>query len=100
MVLEDSFYDDDWDGIWFAKTTIDSLGWDLEIQIPFSVLRYTKGNPTWGIKMERYIQRKNESIKIPALKRGTQGEVSQVSHLIGLDNFAISTGFEVTLLSS
>ena len=85
MVLEDSFYDDDWDGIWFAETTIDSLGWELEIQIPFSVLRYSKDNPTWGIKMERYIQRKNEYIKIPALKRGTKGEVSQFSHLIGLE---------------
>ena len=85
MLLEDSFYDDDWDAIWYAATHVDSLGWTIEFEIPFSVFRYIPKNSVWGLSMERFIQRKNETVKWPAYPRGTKGKSSIFGHLQGFE---------------
>jgi hypothetical protein len=35
--------DDTWDPIWYTKTTIDSDGWNAEMKIPLSQLRFSAG---------------------------------------------------------
>ena len=50
-----------WDGTWTVKTSSDSLGWYAEFRIPYSTLRYGKGNrQSWGLNVARGIRRKGE----------------------------------------
>lgn len=42
------------DWFWDSAAKINDHGWTLEIRIPFSSLRYAKGNPqTWGVMLYR-----------------------------------------------
>ena len=42
------------DWFWESAAKINAKGWTLEIRIPFSSLRYPKGNPqTWGVMLYR-----------------------------------------------
>ena len=53
--------DESWDPVWRAATTIDSLGWTAELEIPFSQLRFPRDtNQTWGLQVYRLVHRVNE----------------------------------------
>jgi hypothetical protein len=53
--------DESWDPVWHAATTIDSLGWTAELEIPFSQLRFPRDtNQTWGLQIYRLVHRVNE----------------------------------------
>ena len=57
---EDNF-DETLDPVWYTKTTIDNEGWNAEMKIPFTQLRFaTKENHTWGLQVVRWIFRKEE----------------------------------------
>lgn len=50
-----------WDGSWTVATSRDQQGWYAEFRIPFSTLRYDRGEDlTWGVNFSRNIRRKNE----------------------------------------
>ncbi|MGB9837034.1 MAG: DUF5916 domain-containing protein [Candidatus Saccharicenans sp.] len=55
-----------WDGIWEAKSKIQSDGWTTEIRIPFKTIGFNRRLNTWGINIERYIPRKQETIRLAA----------------------------------
>jgi Domain of unknown function (DUF5916)/Carbohydrate family 9 binding domain-like len=57
----------DWNGIWDAKSRIDSEGWAVEIQIPFKTISFNPKLHAWGINMERYIARKQEFIRLSGI---------------------------------
>lgn len=50
----------DWDGVWHAAGRITDQGWQAEIMIPFSTLRFDPDLDAWGINFRRLIRRKNE----------------------------------------
>ena len=60
-----------WDGIWDAKCRIDAEGWSAEIRIPFRTLAFKPGLETWGINVERYIARKQETDRLAATSRNS-----------------------------
>jgi hypothetical protein len=50
-----------WDPIWFVKTSIDAEGWNAEMKIPLSQLRFDKEeNQVWGLQVARLLFRKEE----------------------------------------
>jgi len=52
---------EDWNGVWDAKTSVTSEGWFAEIMIPFSTLQFKNDNNfNWAINFERDIVSKNE----------------------------------------
>ncbi len=53
----------DWNGLWKAATSRDSLGWTAEIAIPFRTLRYPSGRAMqdWGFNIRRFVARTQES---------------------------------------
>ncbi len=53
----------DWDGIWEAKARILKDGWSAEIQIPFKTISFNAGLVAWGINIERYIARRQETLR-------------------------------------
>ncbi len=50
-----------WDGVWEARTSVHSEGWDAEIRIPFRTLGYRRNGEWWGINASRTIQRFGET---------------------------------------
>lgn len=50
-----------WDGVWSCAATLNSTGWNAEIEIPFQTLQFDKENElVWGINFGRSIARKRE----------------------------------------
>lgn len=88
-VSNDNLFDDTWDGIWEAKTSIGAQGWTAEMRIPFSQLRFNEQDEyIWGIQLGRMIKRKNEHSLYTYIARGESGMVSRCAILRGIQNVA------------
>jgi hypothetical protein len=75
----------DWDGVWWAEVQRDETGWQAELVIPFSTLRfYDRQDPSWGVNFERRIARKMETVRWTGWQRNTD--------LTHLDRAGILTG--------
>jgi hypothetical protein len=53
-------YNREWDGIWNLRVRRTSIGWTLEIEIPFSTLNFDPSATAWGINFQRSVRRKAE----------------------------------------
>ena len=54
-------FDKNWNAVYHVKTSIDSLGWVAEYQIPLSQLRFANiENYNWGLQVVRIDYRKQE----------------------------------------
>ena len=74
-----------WDPVWHVHTTIDSLGWTAEMEIPLSQLRYSPSSDgVWGIQFRRWIDRKQELAEFSFTPKKEQADVSRYGHLTGL----------------
>lgn len=83
----------DWDGIWKAKTHINSKGWSAEILIPVKTLSFSSGLKEWGFNIERRIQRKLEIDRWTGLKQDINvGQVVHAGRLVDLPDFHIGIG--------
>ena len=80
--------DVNWDENWTSVATIDSMGWNVEIEIPFKSLRLSgDADQVWGIDFERVIRRKSEYTYWSNYRRGFDfTKVSQAGELTGLKN--------------
>jgi hypothetical protein len=67
-VKADTIYSNDgetvdfrWDPIWYVKISNDADGWNAEMKIPLSQLRFDKEeNQAWGLQVIRFLFRKEE----------------------------------------
>ncbi|MBB3699605.1 carbohydrate binding family 9 domain-containing protein [Flammeovirga yaeyamensis] len=83
--LDGNNWDQSWDPIWWAKTTIDKEGWNAEMQIPLSQLRFTNNNHlTWGLQVTRRLFRNNERSYWQYIPRDAPGWVHNFGELTGL----------------
>lgn len=90
FVFDDANYDGDWNAVWISETQIDSSGWTIEMEIPFSAFRFSKMDEmTWGLNIARYIHRNNEYISWVGYPHGIGGVSSKFGHLVGLEKFMI-----------
>ncbi len=79
--------DVNWNPIWYTKTTIDSEGWNAEMKIPFSQLRFTADeNQQWGLQVMRKLLRKEERSLWQFVAADAPGWVSNFGKLNGLKN--------------
>lgn len=87
----------DWNGVWDVRTSVNSVGWFAEIEIPFSTLRFPEDSvQVWGVNFERNIRRKREQVLWQGHLRNY--ELEQVSHagsLLGLSDIHRGTALEV-----
>ena len=51
----------DWDGIWDAAARLDGEGWSAELALPFKTLRFKTVVAAWGLNVQRYIARRQET---------------------------------------
>ncbi|MCG8330248.1 MAG: carbohydrate binding family 9 domain-containing protein [Chitinophagales bacterium] len=78
-------WDPSWNPIWYAKTSIDSLGWIAEIRIPFSQIRYADAEELeWGIQFTRRDFREESRSIWQYISRNDPNWVSGFGRLKGL----------------
>ena len=95
MIYNDEDYDTDWNAIWDAEAIITDFGWVVEMEIPFSMLPFNKGDDlTWGLNITRFIQRKYETITWVGFPLEIEGIVSKFGHLTGLKGIFPPAKFE------
>ncbi len=80
-------FDQGYDPVWAAATTIDSLGWVAEMRIPFSQLRFSGASEQiWGIQLRRDNVRAGEAVDWQWSSKAEAGSASKYGHLLGLIN--------------
>ena len=85
-----------WDPVWKARTSIDSLGWVAEIEIPLSQLRYNASrDAVWGIQLRRWIQRKQEVSEFSFTPLREESGVGRFGHLTGLGSMRAARQVEL-----
>lgn len=96
IFTNDNSQDDSWDPIWYVKTTTDAEGWNAEMRIPLSQLRFTKKNSyDWGIDVARFIFRKNELSFWKPLHQSSNKLVSDFGTLEGISNISPKKDIEL-----
>lgn len=97
LFTNDNSDDDSWDPIWYVKTTADAEGWNAEMRIPFSQLRFTKKNTyNWGLEVARFVFRKNELSMWKPLHRSSNKLVSDFGTLEGITNILPKKDIELS----
>jgi hypothetical protein len=85
-LFNDEWDDNSWDGVWEGKVSRDSLGWTVELRIPYSQLRFVKqAQYVWGINFRRDIARRNEFDYIAYTPKDGSGFVSRFPDLVGIE---------------
>jgi hypothetical protein len=83
--LGSSCCDDGWDPVWDARTVVDSSGWQVEMRIPFSQLRFSRDSlQTWGLQIRRYLKRRDETDQWSMWGRAENGGPARFGHLEGV----------------
>jgi Domain of unknown function (DUF5916)/Carbohydrate family 9 binding domain-like len=91
-----SDFDESWDAVWQSASTVDSLGWTVEMRIPFSQLRFSRAqSQVWGVRFVRWIQRKNERSLYPFVAKTENGVASRFAELVGLRDLGDVRGLEI-----
>ena len=79
--------DDNWNPIWYMKTSIDDKGWCAEMKIPFSQLRFgKKDEQIWGLQVTRNIFRLQERSQWQYIPKGSPGVIHLFGELHGINN--------------
>ena len=85
-IYSDNIEDITWDGVWDAKTRIDSLGWVAEFRVPFSQLRFAPNDRhVFGFGVWRDIARRNQRDAWPAYRMSKRTLISQLGTLHGIE---------------
>lgn len=62
--------DDSWDAVWYSDVRVTNEGWIVEMQIPYSMLRFPEIEvQTWGVHFTRRIPRFGELSEWPLVPR-------------------------------
>jgi Domain of unknown function (DUF5916)/Carbohydrate family 9 binding domain-like len=86
----------DWDGIWDAAARVDEAGWTAEIAIPFKTLRFRKEVAAWGLNVQRYLARRQETDRWTAARRDIWiSNLSEAGRLEGLQGARQGRGLDV-----
>ena len=79
--------DQGWDAVWESAVSIDSLGWNVEMKIPFSALRFPKtATQEWGLNIFRNIQRYRETDTWSNIDESINGINQQAGILEGIQD--------------
>jgi hypothetical protein len=86
ILYNDSWQDGSWDAVWDSQVRVDDAGWSVEMRIPLSQLRFPLAEQhTWGVNIERFLRRRNESSWLRMVPKNESGVASKMVELTGLD---------------
>jgi hypothetical protein len=88
QVSNDGSLNQDWDGVWDVKVSVDERGWIAEYIIPFKTLRFTNDPAQeWGMNVSRRVLHlSEEDYWSPVPTRYVITKVSMAGSLKGLEN--------------
>jgi uncharacterized protein DUF5916 len=96
VLYNDIGEDPSWDGVWESATKITPGGWQAEVRIPFSQLRFPdKPVHVWGINITRRTVRNNEWVRVVNTPKGQTGFVSHFADLTGIEGIHRGRPLEV-----
>jgi hypothetical protein len=88
--------DFDWDGIWDAAARLDAQGWTAELALPFKTLRFKGGVEAWGLNVQRYVARRQETDRWRSARRDVWiSNLSEAGRLEGLAGARQGRGLDV-----
>ena len=82
--FNDTNEDSSWDAVWDVETRMDPDGWYAEFRIPYSQLRFSRGDGRLGFAIGRVVARINELTTWPLLSKNASGYVSSFGELRGV----------------
>ncbi len=92
-------FDTSWNAVWRSAVRSTSDGWVVEMQIPFTMLRFSDAkNQRWGINFRRIIPRLGEVsdwVLIPRSERSS-GTVAQYGILEGISEIRTRRNVQIT----
>lgn len=92
----DGGIDSSWNPIWYLKTTIDDEGWNAEMKIPLSQLRFGKAKEqVWGFNVMRMYFRTNERYNWQFIPPNVGSWVSELGELHGLKDLESQKQLEI-----
>jgi hypothetical protein len=85
LIYNDNFLDATWDAVWESAVAVGTGGWTVEMRIPMSQLRFPRADRyTWGINVQRIIQRRSEADWLQLVRKNESGLASKMAHLEGI----------------
>jgi hypothetical protein len=85
-----------WDPIWYVKTRITEEGWNAEMRIPLSQLRFSKVvEQVWGLEVARYIYRKQELSLWQLIPNDAPGMVHMFGEMHGISGIKPKKQLEI-----
>jgi hypothetical protein len=84
-IYSDTREDSDYEAVWDVGTATTSEGWNAELRIPFSQIRFSLPDgerSVWGFQVRRDVRATGEQDFWNASPRGTQGLVSRFGDLV------------------
>jgi hypothetical protein len=89
--------DPTWDPNWLARTNINDWGWEAEMRIPLSQLRFKKnGTGTWGLEVFRMIHRHGEMSFWQHIPANSPGIVHLFGEMKGMDHIHPRQVFDIS----
>ncbi|MCP4447305.1 MAG: carbohydrate binding family 9 domain-containing protein [Myxococcales bacterium] len=93
---DDSRINYDWDAVWTGKAAITDSGWNAEIAIPLSALRFPSSPaPQFGLNIRRGIRRLGEIDQWIYAPRTSSGTLSRAGHITGLGGLVPKRAIEL-----
>ena len=79
--------DRNWDAVWESATQFTSQGWQVEMKIPFSALRFPNAEEqVWNINFARMVRRTRSQTYWNEIKPEIEGFLNQSGQLHGIKN--------------
>jgi hypothetical protein len=76
-----------WDAVWQSAVQLHTNGWSVEIQLPYSAIRFPNEQvQTWGINFVREVKRNRDKSSWNEIDPEVQGFVNQCGVLKGIEN--------------
>ena len=89
-------FDFSFDTVFNTEGKVTKEGFVVRMAIPFRSLRFASNDPqTWGILLNRYIQRDNEGAFWPRVSSRIEGRLNQEGEATGLENISPGRNFQL-----
>ncbi len=89
-------FNKEWDGLWEGRAAIGPDAWTAEVAIPFKTLNFRPGQSEWGLKLIRYIKRKEEVDYWPLGNLDTyRFQISDSGTISGLKGLSQGKGLDI-----
>jgi len=89
--------DSNWDAVWQSKVHIHDEGWNAEIFIPYSAIRFpTTDIQQWNIQLAREVRREREQSFWNPIDPNFEGFINQCGHLEGIKNIESPVRLSIT----